>query len=323
MPNIATMKNIIPISKFKEGQTVQGFYLCIEKKLRHTRTGELYIDILLRDQTGQVQAKIWNKVKELDKKFSAGDAVAAKGSVEIFIDDYQLVIQHINKATVQRYARYGFDPALIVPTSRFDAKKMWNEAIGAIRSIKNPFIKKLIYNVYMANKQKIMKHPSTILHQYSYRSGFLEQTLSLARTGKFLARHYRLDIDLVVAGIFLFDIGKLEAIESSYKSNLSKAGNLLGHVALGRNIIMASAKKIKKFPSELLLQIEHIMLAQYNFKEGQSQVNPMFKEALLVSMITSLDSQMSIMKKIIEDDQDSQDFTSHYNFFKTTIYKKS
>ena len=49
----------------------------------------------------------------------------------------------------------------------------------------------------------------------------------------------------------------------------------------------------------------------------------MFKEALLVSMITSLDSQMSIMKKIIEDDQDSQDFTSHYNFFKTTIYKKS
>ena len=156
-----------------------------------------------------------------------------------------------------------------------------------------------------------MKHPSTILHQYSYRSGFLEQTLSLARTGKFLARHYRLDIDLVLAGVFLFDIGKLEAIESSYKSNLSKAGNLLGHIALGRNIIMASAKKIKKFPSELLLQIEHIMLAQYNFKEGESQVNPMFKEALLISMITSLDSQMSIMKKIIEDDQDSQHFTSH------------
>ena len=200
---------------------------------------------------------------------------------------------------------------------------MWNEAIAVIRSIKNPFIKKLIYSVYMANKQKIMKHPSTILHQYSYRSGFLEQTLSLSRTGKFLARHYRLDIDLVLAGIFLFDIGKLDAIESNYKSNLSKAGNLLGHVALGRNIIMSSAKKIKKFPSELLLQIEHIMLAQYNFNEGQSQVNPMFKEALLISMITSLDSQMSIMKKIIEDDKDSQDFTSQYNFFKTTIYKKS
>ena len=69
-----------------------------------------------------------------------------------------------------------------------------------------------------------------------------------------------------------------------------------------------------------LIKEKYDFIEQYNFKEGQSQVNPMFKEALLVSMITSLDSQMSIMKKIIEDDQDSQDFTSHYNFFKTTIY---
>ena len=90
------MKKIISISKFKEGQIVQGFYLCVEKKLRHTRAGDLYIDLLLRDQTGKVQAKIWKKVKELDKKFAAGDAVAIKGSVEIFVDEFQLVIEHIN-----------------------------------------------------------------------------------------------------------------------------------------------------------------------------------------------------------------------------------
>ena len=48
----------------------------------------------------------------------------------------------------------------------------------------------------------------------------------------------------------------------------------------------------------------------------------MFKEALLVCMLTGLDSQMSIMKKIIEEDADNQDFTSHYNFFRTPIYKK-
>ncbi len=232
------MKNIIPISKFKEGQVVQGFYLCLEKKLRHTRTGDLYIDIVLRDRTGQIQAKIWNKVKEYDAKFSAGDAVAVKGSVETFIDEFQLVIQRINKATLQRYSRYGFDPALIVPTSRFDEKKMWNEVIKTIRTIKNPYIKKLIYSIYSSNKKKLLKHPSTILHQYSYRSGFLEQALSLSKIGKFLANHYRIDADLVLAGVFLFDIGKLDAIESNYKSNLSKAGNLLGHVALGRDVII-------------------------------------------------------------------------------------
>jgi 3'-5' exoribonuclease len=104
---------------------------------------------------------------------------------------------------------------------------------------------------------------------------------------------------------------------------LSKAGNLLGHVALGRDIIISAAKKIRKFPGELLLQIEHIMLTQQDYSEGKKQINPMFKEALIVSMITSLDSRMSIMKKIIEEDKDDDDFTSQYNFFKTTIYKKN
>jgi len=161
------------------------------------------------------------------------------------------------------------------------------------------------------------------MHQYSYRSGFLEQTLSLSKMGKFLANHYRLDTDLIIAGVFLFDIGKLDAIESNYKSNLSKAGNLLGHVALGRDIIISAAKKIRKFPGELLLQIEHIMLTQQDYREGKRQINPMFKEALVISMITTLDSRMSIMKKIIDEDKDGDDFTSQYNFFKTTIYKKN
>ena len=98
---------------------------------------------------------------------------------------------------------------------------------------------------------------------------------------------------------------------------------MLGHVALGRDIIISAAKKIRKFPAELLLQIEHIMLTQQSYYEGERQISPMFKEALVVSMITSMDSRMSIMKKIIEEDKDNDDFTSQYNFFKTTIYKKN
>ena len=65
------------------------------------------------------------------------------------------------------------------------------------------------------------------------------------------------------------------------------------------------------------------MLTQQSYHESERQISPMFKEALVVSMITSMDSRMSIMKKIIEEDKDNDDFTSQYNFFKTTIYKKN
>ena len=62
------MKSIIPISKFKSGETIQGFYLCVEKYLRHTRSGELYLDLVLKDKTGQINAKVWDNVKEYEKK---------------------------------------------------------------------------------------------------------------------------------------------------------------------------------------------------------------------------------------------------------------
>ena len=63
------MKSIVPISKFKEGDTVQGFYLCVEKHLRHTRAGDLYLDLVLKDRTGQVQGKVWDKVEKFHQKF--------------------------------------------------------------------------------------------------------------------------------------------------------------------------------------------------------------------------------------------------------------
>ena len=78
------MKSIVTISNFKEGKTIQGFFLCLEKSLRHSRNGDLYIDIILRDQTGKINAKIWDKVNEFDKKFQNGDAVAIKGTVEVY-----------------------------------------------------------------------------------------------------------------------------------------------------------------------------------------------------------------------------------------------
>ena len=121
------MKKLRPIKSFAEGDKVQGFYLCVSKHLRYTRTGDLYIDLELRDNTGHISGKIWNNVSELNTKFDAGNAVVISGNVESFLDHLHLVVKKINKATVQHYGRYGFDPANIVPTSKKDPLKMWKE----------------------------------------------------------------------------------------------------------------------------------------------------------------------------------------------------
>ena len=149
------MKKLIPIEKFKEGDSIQGFYLCVQKHLRHTRSGDLYLDLELRDITGHISSKIWDDVAESTKKFEAGDAVVVSGDVESFMDRPQLVVRKINKATVQHYSRYGFDPALVVPSSKKDPEKMWLDMESLINGMKNKHLQTLVVNIYKANKKKL------------------------------------------------------------------------------------------------------------------------------------------------------------------------
>ena len=80
------MNKLKSIKTFSEGDKIQGFFLCVEKHIRYTRSGDIYLDLELRDITGHISAKIWDNVSVLNKKFDAGNAVAVSGIVELFLD---------------------------------------------------------------------------------------------------------------------------------------------------------------------------------------------------------------------------------------------
>ena len=255
------MKPITQISSFKEGASIQGFYLCVEKHLRHTRAGDLYLDLILRDNSGTVPAKIWDKVDEFNEKFSAGNPVAIKGNIESFKDRLQLVIKKINIASVKNYGRYGFDPSLIVPTSPYNPNKMWKRVVQIIGKMKNPFLKKVVSNIFREHKDKLLIHPASVMMHHNYRSGFLEHILSMAKIAEKLTPLYKLDQDLVMAGVLLHDIGKLTEISSSLEAEYTDEGNFIGHIVIGRDMVREASGKIKGFPKILQQQLEHIILS--------------------------------------------------------------
>ena len=100
------MKSITSIDKFKEGESIQGFYLCFEKHISHNRNGDLYIDLRLRDKSGSINAKIWDNVKVLNQKFESGDPVAISGDVESFMERPHLIIKKININTNECMSRF-------------------------------------------------------------------------------------------------------------------------------------------------------------------------------------------------------------------------
>ena len=315
------MKPITQISSFKEGASIQGFYLCVEKHLRHTRAGDLYLDLILRDNSGTVPAKVWDKVDEFNEKFSAGNPVAIKGNIESFKDRLQLVIKKINIASVKNYGRYGFDPSLIVPTSPYNPNKMWKRVVQIIGKMKNPFLKKVVSNIFREHKDKLLIHPASVMMHHNYRSGFLEHILSMAKIAEKLTPIYKLDQDLVMAGVLLHDIGKLTEISSSLEAEYTDEGNFIGHIVIGRDMVREASGKIKGFPKILQQQLEHIILSHQGKFERQSPKQPSFEEALLVHFIDNLDAKMNLMKLALEEDQQDGKWTDRKNIFRTALYK--
>ena len=314
------MKKLRSISSFKSGEKIQGFYLCLEKFLRYTRSGDLYIDLNLRDNTGKISAKIWDNVSALEKKFEAGNAVVVSGNIETFQDKNQLIIKKINKATVQYYGRYGFDPIDIVPSSEKNPNKMFNDIIQISEKIDDKYLRKLVFNIFRKNKKKIMLQPATVYLNHNYRSGLLEHILSMIKIAKKISNNYKLDSDLVISGILLKEIGVIHALDSEYKFKSTNEGNLLGSNVISRDIFRDEISKIKNFPIGIARKIEHIIISCGGIKNDALQ-KPSFPEALFINKVSILDAEINIMQNTLKDDKENENFTSIHNYFGRPLYK--
>jgi 3'-5' exoribonuclease len=315
------MKDVTPIHKFKEGMIIQGFYLCVDKHLRHTRTGDLFIDLVLRDKTGQIHGKVWNKTEYFLPKFDSGDAVVAKAEIGSYQGRLQMDIKKIGRASVQTHGRYGYDPTLIVPSSDYDPKEMWLEIREWVNEFKDKKLKKLVSNIYKKYRSSILICPASLTSHYNFRSGLLESIISMGRVAMELADKYEVDKDLLLTGVLLHDLGKVKELSSSLESNVTDEGNFIGHAVLSRDMMREEATSIAGFPERLSLKLEHMILAHQGQLEWRSSRKPNFPEALLLHQIHHLDKHMNLMKLALTQDEEDSDWTTRNNHLFIPFYK--
>ena len=110
--------------------------------------------------------------------------------------------------------------------------------------------------------------------------------------------HYgELDRDLVLIGVLFHDLGKIEELGAMPANEYTKAGHLVGHVVIGRDLLVERCKAIEDFPPELLLHLEHLVLSHQGRLEFGSPVQPMTGEALALHFIDDLDSKLAQLRQ--------------------------
>jgi 3'-5' exoribonuclease len=287
----------------KPNEVSTALFLVQSKEIRQKRTGEPYLSLLLADRTGELDAKMWDNVAEVMDTFDRDDFVKVKGLLQIYNNRPQFTIHKI-RPVEDREVEFGD----FFPASARDSDAMWLELRGIVEGLSNENIRALL-NAFLddpaiAERYKVAPAAKSIHH--AYRSGLLEHVLSLCGLAKLTAGHYgatdlhSIDLNLLIAGVVLHDIGKIYELGYQRGFNYTAEGQLLGHIAIAIRMLADKLQAFPRFPVELRNLIEHMILSHHGHLEFGSPKVPIFPEALLLHYIDDLDSKMESMRALIE-----------------------
>jgi 3'-5' exoribonuclease len=152
----------------------------------------------------------------------------------------------------------------------------------------------------------------------------IEHVLSLCALCRMMAAHYQgVDVDLLLTAAILHDIGKTEELAYERSFSYTAAGQLVGHIVMGVQLVSEKIRAIPDFPPKLKLLLEHIILSHHGSLEFGSPKVPLFLEALLFHHLDNLDSKVESMRAAIERDrQPDNEFTGWIPALERVVLKK-
>jgi 3'-5' exoribonuclease len=226
------MTTAVPIAELAEDRLVDGIFAVARKQRLRTRAGASYLALELLDPTGRIDARVWDDVELLDRRFGEGDAIRVLGRVERFRDRLQLEVRSLEKADV--------DPGELVPEARRDLDELDGFLDFLAAEISHAGLATAVGAVLgdAEVRERLRQLPATPDGHHSYAGGLLEHTVNVATLCRETATvHPRLRADLVLAAALLHDIGRMRELDRGPLSLPTQEGKLLGHVHLGLRLI--------------------------------------------------------------------------------------
>lgn len=287
------------IRDYKEGDRVFDIYLCKHKQSAVTKNGKAYDNVILQDKTGTIDAKVWDPNNPGIGDFDTLDYIEVYGEITSFQSALQLNVKRIRKCDEGEY-----DPSDYLPVSSKDIEQMFQELLNIIKSIKNPYYKKLLETFFVTDAEfaRTFKASSAAKRiHHGFVGGLLEHTLGVAKLCDYLCTAYPvLKRDLLLTAAICHDIGKVREISLFPENDYTDDGQLLGHIVMGAQMVAERAAGIEEFPHYLLAQLQHCILAHQGKLEFGSPKTPALMEALALYHADDMDAKLETFKEILE-----------------------
>ena len=309
------------VAQLEPDKTGWNFFLCVRKDVRVGKNGE-YLALLLQDATGQVAGRVFDGVERLKHEFDIGEFVRAEGRTSTHNGELQLVASSVRRVNPAQDEAQGFRQEECVPSAPRPIGDMWSELGVLVDGVTDPALRVFLKRVLTDHEAALREWPAAQQIHHAYRGGLLEHVLTMATTGRALARIYGAREDLLVAGAIIHDIGKLQ--ELSYDNgaiSYSRDGNLVGHIALGLVMVRETAAGISGFPGDLRAELEHLVVSHHGARDKGSPVEPKSVEAFILAAVDNLDAQLHQVRSALGDSGTDPEFTAWHRRFGRVLYR--
>ena len=310
------------IDSLREGMRISEVYLCKSKQIAQTKAGKDYGNLVLQDKTGTIDSKIWDLGSPGICNFEAMDYVAVDADVTMFQGNNQLNIRRIRVADEGEYV-----PADYLPVSTKDIPKMYEELVGYVKSIKNPYLNQLASSYFVddpAFAKAFQFHSAAKSVHHGFVGGLLEHTLSVVKMCDYFAGFYKeINRDLLLTAAMFHDIGKTKELSVFPENDYTDDGQLLGHIIIGTEMVADRIRQIPDFPEKLAVELKHCILAHHGELEYGSPKKPALIEAMALNLADNADAKMETMTEILRGAGDNMGWLGYNRFMETNVRRTS
>ena len=308
------------IETFHEGNHISDIYLCKTKQIQLTKTGKEYGNLILQDKTGTIEAKIWDLSSPGVGEFDAMDYVHIEADVTLFQNANQVNVRRIRTAREGEYVEADY-----LPVSKKEIGKMYEELLGFVRSVKNPWLNQLLSGYFVEDKEfakAFQFHSAAKTVHHGFVGGLLEHTLSVVKLCDYYGGYYKtLNRDLLLTAAMFHDIGKMQELSRFPENDYTDDGQLLGHIMIGTEMISERIRQIPDFPPRLASELKHCILAHHGELEYGSPKKPALLEALALNFADNTDAKMETMIEALAAGGTNKGWLGYNRLLETNIRK--
>lgn len=303
------------INELGEHEAVKDIFLVGGKQLRQNRNGDLYLQMVLSDKTGTLNAMLWNANDHISNRFENGDFVTIDGKSQVHNGAMQIIVNRIDKAKPESVNEDDF-----IFISKEDIAQLTQELSTILRNIEDLNIRNLA-ECFLADEQfmkSFSRAPAAVKNHHAFHGGLMAHVVNLMKVAQSVAPHYpNVDTSLLVMGAFLHDIGKIDELHYERDLGYSDEGQLIGHLVMGVSMLERKIEEAEKlagesFPRETALRLKHMIVSHHGRYDFGSPKVPMTPEAIALHLLDDLDAKINHFENILNDDANPGAWTSYH-----------